>query len=107
MDSQLTLGEELRDRGMALATINSPAELVELVDVAIGVCRHRYPLFTSDHVRQLVELEVGDHPRLSAIIGGRMNSAGRRGEITSTGMTTKSSRPEAHARRLLVWRACP
>lgn len=104
MDAQLTIGDELRDRGIAIAVTNSPHELVELVDTAIAVCRDRYPLFTSDHVRQLVELEVGDHPRLSAVIGGRMNSAGRRGEITSTGMTTKSSRPEAHARRLLVWR---
>jgi hypothetical protein len=104
MDAQLTLGDELRDRGMAVATTNTPTELVTLVDVAIMVCRDRYPLFTADHVRTLVELEVGDHPRLSAVIGARMNAAGRRREIASTGMTTKSTRPEAHSRRLLVWR---
>lgn len=103
-EQQLTLGDELRDRGMAVATINTPAELVELVDQAIAVCSHRHPLFTADHVRQLVELEVGDHPRLSAVIGARMNAAGRRGAITATGQTVKSSRPSAHSRRLLVWR---
>ena len=104
MDDQLTLGDELRDRGMALAVTNTNVELVELVDQAVRVAAERYALFTADHVRQLVELEVGDVPRLSAIIGARMNAAGRRREIASTGMTTKSSRPSAHSRRLLVWR---
>ena len=103
MDNQLTLGDELRDRGMAVATANTDTELVELVDLAIDVCRDRHPLFTADHVRQLVELEVGDHPRLGKIIGARMNAAAVQRRIKSTGMTTKATRPAAHSRRLLVW----
>lgn len=101
---QLTLGDDLRDRGMAVATSNTPVDLVDLVDQAVRVCADRHPLFTADHVRQLVELEVGDHPRLSAVIGARMNAAGRRREIVATGQTVKSTRPSAHSRRLLVWR---
>jgi len=100
---QLTIGDELRDRGMARAVSNTSDDLVDLVDQAIKVAADRHPLFTADHVRQLVELEVGEAPRLSAVIGARMNAAARRRLIRSTGMTTKASRPSAHSRRLLVW----
>ena len=51
---QLTLGDELRNHGMAVATANSDPQLVKAVDAAIEVCAGRYPLFTADHVRDLV-----------------------------------------------------
>ena len=41
---------------------------------------------------------------IGRIIGARMNAAGRRRQITNTGMTVKSIRADAHSRRLLVWR---
>lgn len=101
---QLTLGDELRDQGMAVATANSDPQLVEAVDAAIEVCAGRYPLFTADHVRNLVTVGMGYDGDIGRIIGARMNAAGRRRQITNTGMTTKSTRADAHSRRLLVWR---
>jgi hypothetical protein len=101
---QLTLGDELRDQGMAVATANSDPQLVKAVDAAIEVCAGRYPLFTADHVRDLVTVGMGYDGDVGRIIGARMNAAGRRRQITNTGMTTKSTRADAHSRRLLVWR---
>ena len=101
---QLTLGDELRDQGMAVATANSDPQLVKAVDAAIEVCAGRYPLFTADHVRDLVTVGMGYDGDIGRIIGARMNAAGRRRQITNTGMTTKSTRADAHLRRLLVWR---
>lgn len=101
---QLTLGDELRDQGMAVATANSDPQLVKAVDAAIEVCAGRYPLFTADHVRNLVTVGMGYDGDIGRIIGARMNAAGRRRQITNTGMTTKSTRADAHSRRLLVWR---
>lgn len=101
---QLTLGDELRDQGMAVATANSDPQLVKAVDAAIEVCAGRYPLFTADHVRDLVRVGMGYDGDIGRIIGARMNAAGRRRQITNTGMTTKSTRADAHSRRLLVWR---
>jgi len=101
---QLTLGDELRDQGMAVATTNSDPQLVKAVETAIEVCAGRYPLFTADHVRDLVTVGMGYDGDIGRIIGARMNAAGRRRQITNTGMTTKSTRADAHSRRLLVWR---
>ena len=101
---QLTLGDELRNQGMAVATANSDPQLVKAVDAAIEVCAGRYPLFTADHVRDLVTVGMGYDGDIGRIIGARMNAAGRRRQITNTGMTTKSTRADAHSRRLLVWR---
>ena len=101
---QLTLGDELRDQGMAIATANSDPQLVKAVDAAIEVCAGKYPLFTADHVRDLVTVGMGYDGDIGRIIGARMNAAGRRRIITNTGMTTKSTRADAHSRRLLVWR---
>jgi len=101
---QLTLGDELRDQGMSVATANSDPQLVKAVDAAIEVCAGRYPLFTADHVRDLVTVGMGYDGDIGRIIGARMNAAGRRRQITTTGMTTKSTRADAHSRRLLVWR---
>jgi len=101
---QLTLGDELRNHGMAVATANSDPQLVKAVDAAIEVCAGRYPLFTADHVRDLVTVGMGYDGDIGRIIGARMNAAGRRRQITNTGMTTKSTRADAHSRRLLVWR---
>ena len=101
---QLTLGDERRDRGMAVATAGSDPQLVKAVDAAIEVCAGHYPLFTADHVRDLVTVGMGYDGDVGRIIGARMNAAGRRRQITNTGMTTKSTRADAHSRRLLVWR---
>lgn len=101
---QLTLGEERAQQGMDSAVAGTHQGVVRMVDDAIRVMSTRYARFTADHVRQLCELEWGiKHVDIGRVIGARMNSAGRRGEIRSNGMTVKSSRPDAHARRLLVW----
>lgn len=109
MDRQLTLGEEARDRGMALATSNTDRELVHQVDLAIARCIQQRPLFTAEDVRDQVEAAYGpafeDVTRqVSKVIGARLNAQARRRLIVTSGQTTKATRPEAHARRLLVWR---
>lgn len=109
MDRQLTLGEEHRDRGMALAVTNTDRELVHQVDLAIVRLVQTRPLFTAETVRADLEdayrAEMPWTPAaVSKIIGARLNAAARRGLITTTGQTVKAKRPEAHARRLLVWR---
>lgn len=106
--SQPTLGDALRDRGMALATINTERETVHQVDLAIVRAIQRHPLITAETVRDELEdtytLLGADVPTgVSKVIGARLNAAARRGLIRTTGMTTKAARPEAHSRRLLVW----
>ena len=110
MDEQLTLGEELRDRGMALAVSNTPDEFVHQVDLAIIRVRQDRPLFTAEDVRADLEAAYGSSwPQavldrtVSRIIGARMNAAGRRRLIRNTGSTVTAKRPEAHHRRLSVW----
>lgn len=101
---QLTIGDELRDRGMAAAVSNTHSGVVRMVGDAIRVMSTRYPRFTADHVRQLCELEWGiKHVDIGRVIGAEMNAAARRNEIRSNGQTVKSSRADAHSRRLLVW----
>ena len=110
MDGQLTIGDELRDRGMALATSNTERELVHQVDLAIVRCVQQRPLFTAEDVRTEIESAYGDRwpygadRSISKVIGARLNAQSRRGLITSSGQTVKATRPEAHSRRLLVWR---
>lgn len=101
---QLTLGDEQARQGMDAAVAATHAGVVAFVDYAIDEARSRYLQFTSDHVRQLLYIEHGaEHVDIGRIIGARMNGAARRGDIVSTGMTVKSTRPDAHSRRLLVW----
>ena len=101
---QLTIGDELRDQGIAQALAATHAGVVRMVDDAIRVAAHRYPRFTADHVRQICELDWGiAHVDIGRIIGGQINGACRRGDIVATGMTVKSSRPDSRSRRLLVW----
>lgn len=101
---QLTLGDELRDQGIANAVASTHAGVVSMVDQAIRVAANRYPRFTADHVRNICELDWGiTHCDISRIIGARMNAAAARKDISARGQTVKSSRPEAHSRRLLVW----
>lgn len=101
---QLTLGDEQAQKGMDAAVAATHSGVVAVVDYAIDAARSRYAQFTSDHVRRLLYIEHGaNHIDIGRIIGARMNSAARRGDIASTGMTVKSTRPDAHSRRLLVW----
>jgi hypothetical protein len=110
MDEQLTIGDELRDRGMARAVSNSDREFVHQVDLAIARTRQYRPLFTAEDVREQLEAAYGSgwptfglDRNVSKVIGARMNAQARKGYIRTTGMTTKATRPEAHSRRLLIW----
>lgn len=111
MDYQPTLGDELRDAGMALAVSNAEQQLVHQVDLAIVRCVQVRPLFTAEDVRNDVEAAYGPDwayvqldRQVSKVIGARLNAQARRGLIATTGQTVKATRPEAHSRRLLVWR---
>jgi hypothetical protein len=104
MDSQLTFGEQLRDEGMAAAQINAHSAIVRFVDAAIDtelmLCGGEG--FTAEDVRGRLTL-LEHSATVSKVIGARMNAAAHRGVMFTKGETRKAARPDAHARRLLVW----
>ena len=104
MDSQLTFSEQLRDEGMAASIAGAHSAIVRFVDAAIDtqLMRCGGEGFTSEDVREHLEL-LEHSATVSKVIGARMNAASRRGVMYSKGETRKATRPDAHARRLLVW----
>jgi hypothetical protein len=104
MDTQLTFGEQLRDEGMAASQVHAHSAIVTMVDRAIIAESDRsWPDgFTAEAVRNHLGL-LENLATVSKIIGARMNAAARRGLIYTRGETVIAQRPDAHARRLLVW----
>jgi hypothetical protein len=104
MDTQLTFGEQLRDEGMAASQVHAHSAIVDMVDRAIIAESDRaWPDgFTAEAVRNHLGL-LENLATVSKVIGARMNAAARRGLIYTRGETVIAQRPDAHARRLLVW----
>jgi hypothetical protein len=104
MDNQLTFGEQLRDEGMAASQANAHSAIVRFVDAAIDrelmLCGGEG--FTAEDVRARLDL-LEHSATVSKVIGARMHAASRRGVMFTKGETRKATRPDAHARRLLVW----
>jgi hypothetical protein len=104
MDTQLSFGEQLRDEGMQNAEAGAHSAIVRFVDAAIDtelmLCGGEG--FTAEDVRGRLEL-LEHSTTVSKVIGARMNAASKRGVMYSKGETRKATRPDAHARRLLVW----
>jgi len=97
-------GARLRDAGAAAVIEHNPGTMSRLLERLRQVARAK-SLLTSDDVRAAAEA-AGDpapsHPNCWAALF-RMAQAAH--VVTPTGSFPKSSRPEAHARRVQLWRS--
>lgn len=97
------LGLDLKAAGQATATYGTPYAIRFAVDAAIKQVAEHRASFTAEHVRDALG-HFAESPNVSRVIGARITAAARRKEIYTDGTTQIAARPEAHARRLLVWR---
>jgi DNA-binding ferritin-like protein len=103
MQPDLFTGEQLRDHGIAAAERDRTLA-VQAVDKAIEIIARTYLVgFTAEDVRNRLGRYVADLEDVSKVIGGRLRAAEQRGDIYTHGETRKAQRPQAHARRMLVW----
>lgn len=105
MDAQpdLFTGEQLRDLGIAAAERDRKIA-AQAVDRAIEILAATRPLgFTAEDVRGRLGPYVRDLEDVSKVIGGRIRAAATAGLIETRGNTVTATRPNAHARRMLVW----
>jgi len=98
----LFTGEDLRDFGIDAAE-HDRTFAIQAVDKAIEVCAAGDDGFTAEDVRAYMGRYVRDLPDVSKVIGGRIRSAAVRGTIYTLGESVTARRPDAHARRMLVW----
>jgi hypothetical protein len=95
-------GPTLRDAGIKLAEWERTL-LCEAVDKAIGMLADACNRFTAEDVRSMLGHYVRDHQDISKVIGGRIRAAALADLIETDGATVQARRPEAHARRMLLW----
>jgi hypothetical protein len=99
----LFTGEQLRDFGIQAAERDRTL-VIQAVDTAIRILADTRPLgFTAEDVRDRLGRYVRDLDDVSKVIGGRIRAAALAGNIWTRGETLNARRPDAHARRLLVW----
>ena len=98
----LFTGEQLRDFGIDAAERDRTL-ISQAVDAAIMICAFGGDPFTAEDVRAYLGRYVRDLDDVSKVIGGRIRAAALRGDIYTTGETITAKRPDAHARRMLVW----
>jgi hypothetical protein len=98
----LFTGEQLRDFGMTAAE-HDRTLACQAVDTAIRVCAAGDDGFTAEDVRAYLGRFVRDLPDVSKVIGARTRAAAVAGLIHTRGETVTAKRPNAHARRMLVW----
>jgi hypothetical protein len=95
-------GHDLRDAGIAAAERDRKL-IIQAVDIAIGICADGDDGFTAEDVRAYLGRYVRDLEDVSKVIGGRVRKAATTGLIYTRGETVTAKRPDAHARRMLVW----
>jgi type IV secretory pathway protease TraF len=98
----LFTGEQLRDFGIESAEWERTL-VIQAVDTAIRVCATGDDAFTAEDVRAYLGRYVRDLEDVSKVIGGRIRAAATSGLIHTRGETVTAKRPDAHARRMLVW----
>ena len=98
----LFTGDELRDYGIAAAERDRTL-VVQAVDKAIEIVAHGGDGFTAEDVRSYLGRYVRDLDDVSKVIGGRIRTAAKRGDIYTLGETVIALRASAHSRRMLVW----
>lgn len=98
MNDQLTLGEALKDEGIATVTRNEAVDYKEAFR-SVALAFDDGMLFTSEDIT----LEVGQPPNHPSSVGALMNGLARRGEIELV-MYRKARRANQHASVIGVWR---
>jgi hypothetical protein len=98
----LFTGEQLRDFGITAAERDRTL-VSQAVDTAIRVCAAGDDGFTAEDVRAYLGRYVRDLDDVSKVIGARIRAAAVGGLIHTTGETVTAKRPDAHARRMLIW----
>lgn len=94
-----------RDDGIAAVSEADPEWIEDILEVIAILATYPNRPITSDDVRE-VALDAGiPEPHHPNAWGAAMRTAALRGIIEPTDRTVKSSRPAAHRRRLVVWRA--
>jgi hypothetical protein len=99
----LFTGDDLRDFGIQAAERDRTL-IIQAVDKALEVCAAGDDPFTAEDVRAYLGRYVRDHEDISKVIGGRIRAAAVADLIETDGATVQARRPEAHARRMLLWR---
>ena len=99
MSEQLTLGQALRDTGIAVANENADDWWKSTADQAIDHLASLGRPFSADDVRAL---GVPD-PASPRAWGGRFAAAAKQGRIQRIGYV-QSQRPSVHAHPIALWR---
>ena len=98
-DAATDEGRRLRDEGMKVAEHASHPWVKEAMDRAIERWAKRREPFTSDDVRDEVEVLASS----AGLLGARINSAARRGLIRKTGAYRQSRRASRHGGVVAEW----
>ena len=94
-----------RDDALSLVEANNGAQ-VERVIGMIGILCKSKSEFTADDVHRLLAMRGLTEPEQPNVYGAAFRkSAAHLGLIEDTGRAVKSARPEAHSRRIPVWRS--
>lgn len=100
---QIELGELLRDQGVARVAASNDAWMGRALDQLSDLAA-TFPYLTADDLHTRMTF-LGDEPTHPNAYGAVFRSAVRLGYIEATDATCRSQRPDAHARRLIVWRS--
>jgi hypothetical protein len=96
-------GDNLRDFGIEAAERDRTL-VIQAVDTSIRICADLQPEgFTAEDVRAGLGRYARDLDDVSKVIGGRIRAAAVSGLIHTRGETITARRPDAHARRMLIW----
>ena len=96
-------GPTLRDAGIKLAEWERTL-ICQAIDRHISTLADAGEPFTAEDVRGRLSHHYREHEDISKVIGGRIRAAAVAERIETDGATVQARRPEAHARRMLVWR---
>lgn len=97
-------GESLKEEGITRVLDNASTRIPEWKEQVISCLSEMSGLITSEDLRSHASAMGIPEPHHHNAWGAVMNAAAKRGLIESTGTYTKSTRGEAHARVLQVWR---
>jgi hypothetical protein len=100
---QLTIGEALRDEGVARVESNNADWSARALRQLRHLAEH-LAYFSADDLRIRMS-NLDDHPAHHNAYGAVFRRAMHAGWIEATDATCRSERPDAHARRLQVWRS--
>ena len=96
---------EARDKGIGLVEAHHGAQVERILGL-IGILALGQSEITCDDVHKLMAERGVTEPAQPNAWGAAFRKAALQGLIEDSGRAVKSARPEAHARRIPVWRSC-